>query len=68
MNIPTLVSHDLFAQVPVMFIFLRHKQWSQKNETTVAYCEFGPIQHPSYASGSRRPVTLLATDLKRSAL
>lgn len=30
MNIPTLVSHDLFAQVPVMFIFLRHKQWSQK--------------------------------------
>lgn len=31
-NIRTLVSHDLFAQVPVMFIFLQHKQFLKAQE------------------------------------
>lgn len=31
-NIRTLVSHDLFAQVPVMFIFLQHKQFFKIQE------------------------------------
>lgn len=36
---------------------------SAKNETTVACCGFSPIQSPSYASGSRRPVTLFTDSL-----
>lgn len=34
----------------------------------MAYCGFRPIKRPSYASGSRRPETLFATDLEVSIL
>lgn len=55
----------LFVQVPVMFIFLRHKQ---KNETTGAYCRLSTIKcqhriahtaHPPHFEQREKRVTLL---------